>query len=155
MPILNNIYRKIAPEFAALKISEAIDTPAHMPKKDKDDAVQQLSPLTNPFLSNVCVSMFAGLSSGLRTVSVIIPVKNEIAADLVATINSVAINSGNYVGEVIIVDDASKESIGTDKEWEGLRSALAPATLVIHKSIKHLGVAGAKVSIKIYNDNYV
>jgi hypothetical protein len=143
VPVLNNIYRKITPKFTASRITEAIDVPV---PHEENSIKSVVGPLTNPFLSGTCEAMFKDNIASLRSVSVIIPSRNEDIADLTATISSVTLNSGSFLQEVVVVDDASIEQVSkASVDWDALRKKLAPATLVIHRSHKHVGVSGAKV----------
>lgn len=78
------------------------------------------SKLTNPFISEICQYSINSTYSYLdktfknKVVSVIIPTRNEHKRDLLNTIVSVIVNSGEYLKEIIIVDDLSNDKV---TEW--------------------------------------
>jgi hypothetical protein len=152
VPVLNNIYSKILPKFspAVNHVTENIVKSSLEHAHDLKRSVTSLGPHTNPFLSKKCAASYGSSVAPSRSVSVIIPIRNEDMAGLVATLLSIALNSGSFLEEVIVVDDASREPLSEDrKEWADIRSKLEPAALLLVRAHTHLGVSEAKVGIQL------
>ena len=80
---------------------------------------------TNPFLSATCAYrthqardlLVAGGPESLRTVGVVIPVRNEKKNNVLKTVESIIKNSGNELRKIIVVDDFSSTPVDSWPEW--------------------------------------
>ena len=80
---------------------------------------------TNPFLSATCAyrthqareQLVSGGPESLRTVGVVIPVRNEKKNNVLKTVESIIKNSGNELRKIIVVDDFSSSPVDSWPEW--------------------------------------
>ena len=80
---------------------------------------------TNPFLSATCAyrthqareQLVSGGPESLRTVGVVIPVRNEKKNNVLKTVESIIKNSGNELRKIIVVDDFSSTPVDSWPEW--------------------------------------
>ena len=80
---------------------------------------------TNPFLSATCAyrthqareQLISGGPESLRTVGVVIPVRNEKKNNVLKTVESIIKNSGNELRKIIVVDDFSSSPVDSWPEW--------------------------------------
>ena len=111
---------------------------------------------TNPFLSATCSyrthqireQLAAGGPDSLRTVGVVIPVRNEKKNDVLKTVESIIKNSGNELRKIIVVDDFSATPVDQWPEWAayiaGANERIGADALQIKRLQHRNGVAKAK-----------
>ena len=111
---------------------------------------------TNPFLSTTCAyrthqtreQLSAGGPDSLRTVGVVIPVRNEMKNNVLKTVESIIKNSGNELRKIIVIDDFSNTPVDTWPEWAayiaGANERIGIDALQIVRLKHRNGVAKAK-----------
>ena len=99
---------------------------------------------TDPFVSQDCKDSSNRLSYGVieyKLVGVIIPSRNEDKNDILMTVKSIILNSGNYLKKIVIVDDSSLVPVHSFEEWSiPMYSGIVEVITNEHR----LGVAGSK-----------
>lgn len=106
-----------------LKVNENIAT-TDKPKIVSKSVLSSVEVLVNPFVSNVCQSKYSSGWSSNKLASVVLVSRNANKNKLVSVIHSIFQNSGDYLHELILVDDWSDSPISAWGEWIGYDTKL-------------------------------